>query len=219
MQKLFHEEVDIEVDEVHLKGDLFLPQESTAIVIFSHGSGSSRLSTRNRAVARYLQGRNFGTLLFDLLTEEEDRDYYKRFDIDLLTKRLVAVTSWLEKLPVAKGCRIGYFGASTGAASALRAAALLKQVGAVVSRGGRPDMAEEALSGVEAPTLLIVGSHDTEVLALNRRALQQMKCTKELAIVEGATHLFEEYGTLDEVMRLAASWFGKYLPPPREGED
>ena len=203
--------MDIAVDGVQLKGDLFIPEQAEAIVIFSHGSGSSRHSVRNRAVARYLQEKQIGTLLFDLLTEEEDQDYSMRFDIDLLTRRLVAVTRWLEQLPAAKDCRIGYFGASTGAASALKAAAVAEQVAAVVSRGGRPDMAAESLPAVAAPTLLIVGSLDTQVLALNRMALEQLVCTKELAIVQGATHLFEEYGTLDEVMKLASAWFEKYL--------
>jgi dienelactone hydrolase len=211
MKTRFRQEVEIAIDNVQLKGDLFVPEQAEAIVIFSHGSGSSRHSVRNRAVAGYLQQMQIGTLLFDLLTEEEDQDYSMRFDIDLLRRRLVAVTRWLEQLPAAKDCRIGYFGASTGAASALMAAAVLKQVGAVVSRGGRPDMAAESLPLVEAPTLLIVGSLDTQVLALNRMALEQLTCTKELAIVEGATHLFEEYGTLDEVMKLASAWFEKYL--------
>lgn len=211
METRFRQEVDISVDGVQLKGDLFIPGQAQAIVIFSHGSGSSRHSVRNRAVAGYLQHKRIGTLLFDLLTEAEDQDYSMRFDIGLLTQRLVAVTRWLEQVPAAKNCRIGYFGASTGAASALQAAAVLKQVGAVVSRGGRPDMAAESLPLVASPTLLIVGSLDTQVLALNRMALEQLACTKELAIVEGATHLFEEYGTLDEVMKLASAWFEKYL--------
>lgn len=211
METRFRQEVDISVDGVQLKGDLFIPGQAEAIVIFSHGSGSSRHSVRNRAVAGYLQHKRIGTLLFDLLTEAEDQDYSMRFDIGLLTERLVAVTRWLEQVPAAKSCRIGYFGASTGAASALQAAAVLKQVGAVVSRGGRPDMAAASLPFVEAPTLLIVGSLDTQVLALNRKALEELACMKELAIVEGATHLFEEYGTLDEVMKLASAWFEKYL--------
>jgi putative phosphoribosyl transferase len=205
--------LNIPVDDIVLKGELVLPPTANAIIVFSHGSGSSRLSPRNRLVADYLQRKHFATLLFDLLTEEEDRDYYNRFDIGLLTGRLEAVTSWLEEQPETGGYRVGYFGASTGAASALRAAATMKQVGAVVSRGGRPDMAEEALQEVEAPTLLIVGSLDYEVLELNQQALSQLRCTKELAVVPGATHLFEEPGTMEEVMKLAAGWFEKYLGP------
>ena len=197
-----------------MKGELFIPLKAKVIIIFSHGSGSSRFSKRNQMVAKYLHEKNFGTLLFDLLTEEEDKHYYNRFDIDLLTKRLAGATEWLERLPAAKGCRLGYFGASTGAASALQAAAHLTEVGAVVSRGGRPDLATVgALHGVEAPTLLIVGSLDTEVLQLNKQALKELRCPKELVIVEGASHLFEEQGMMDKVARLAAAWFEKYLKP------
>lgn len=213
MDTRFQNEVTIAAGNAELKGELFIPPKAKAIIIFSHGSGSSRFSKRNRAVAEYLHEKNFGTLLFDLLTTVEDKNYLNRFNIDLLTERLAGATEWLEKLPAAKNCRIGYFGASTGAASALKAAAKLKQVGAVVSRGGRPDMAAEALPFVEAPTLLIVGSLDTEVLQLNRQAFKQMHCTKELAIVEGASHLFEEEGTLEKVTKLAANWFEKYLHP------
>lgn len=211
MDTRFQNEVTIAAGNAELKGELFIPQKAKAIIIFSHGSGSSRFSKRNRAVAEYLHEKNFGTLLFDLLTTVEDKNYFNRFNIDLLTERLAGATEWLEKLPAAKNCRIGYFGASTGAASALKAAAKLKQVGAVVSRGGRPDMAAETLSFVESPTLLIVGSLDTEVLQLNRQAFKQMHCTKELAIVEGASHLFEEEGTLEKVTKLAANWFEKHL--------
>ena len=212
MDTLVRHALNIPVDDKVLQGELMLPSTAKAIVVFSHGSGSSRFSTRNRAVAEYLNGRNFGTLLFDLLTEEEARGYYNRFDIALLTGRLAAVTRWLEENTETSGYRVGYFGASTGAASALRAAATaMKQVGAIVSRGGRPDLAKEALPGVQAPTLLIVGSLDDEVLELNRQALAQLRCIRELAVVQGATHLFEEAGTMEEVIKLAAGWFEKYL--------
>lgn len=208
----FSNEVSIPADEVSLKGDLFVPANAGAIIVFSHGSGSSRFSRRNRSVAEYLHQRNFGTLLFDLLTVDEDANYYNRFDIHLLTKRLIDVTAWLINQPEAKNCRIGYFGASTGAASALQAAAYYPVVDAVVSRGGRPDLADiDALQQVQAPTLLIVGSLDVKVLELNKEAFLQLNCEKQLQIVEGADHLFEEYGKLEEVSRLAAAWFEKHL--------
>lgn len=209
----YHKEVNIPMGGVILKGELFVPQEAEAVVIFSHGSGSSRFSIRNRMVATYLQKENFGTLLFDLLTEEEDEQYSNRFNIDLLTKRLVGTTLWLEELAAVKNCRIGYFGASTGAASALKAAALLPQTGAVVSRGGRPDLAMENLPRVKAPTLLIVGSLDQDVLKLNKEAYTQLGGEKKLEIVDGATHLFEERGKMEIVSALAANWFAKYLTP------
>lgn len=210
----FHQEVRIPVAKTNLGGILFIPSAAKAIIVFSHGSGSSRFSKRNQQVATYLQAKNFGTLLFDLLTPDEDRQYQNRFDIDLLTNRLAGATEWLETLPAAKDCRIGYFGASTGAASALQAAVMLPQVGAVVSRGGRPDLASStALQTVKASVLLIVGNLDSEVLLLNKQALQQLRCNKELAVVNGATHLFEEPGKLDEVARLATAWFEKYLMP------
>jgi dienelactone hydrolase len=190
---------------------LIIPLKADAIVIFSHGSGSSRFSKRNQAVAKYIQQKNMGTWLFDLLTKEEDQHYHNRFDINLLTKRLAGATEWLERLPAAKNCRIGYFGASTGAASALQAAALLPSVKAVVSRGGRPDLAMDVLRNVEAPTLLIVGSLDYDVLKLNQQAYITLECIKKLEIVKGATHLFEEQGMMEIVAELAAGWFGKYL--------
>ena len=197
-----------------LGGDLFIPEGASAIVVFSHGSGSSRFSTRNQQIAGHLQRRNFGTLLLDLLTPAEDRQYQNRFNMELLTERLAGATSWLERVPAAKDCRIGYFGASTGAASALQAAAVLNQVGAIVSRGGRPDLAStQALKTVKAPVLLIVGSLDTDVLQLNRQAFQELQCAKELVVVDGASHLFEEQGKLDEVAILASAWFEKYLKP------
>lgn len=201
------------ITKVELQGQLFIPHNARGIIIFSHGSGSSRLSKRNRQVASFLQTKKFGTLLFDLLTEEEDQSYSNRFNISLLTKRLIEVTGWLENLPEAKECSIGYFGASTGAASALKAAAVLPQVKAVVSRGGRPDLAMEFLRKVKAPTLLIVGSLDFNVLRLNKEALHELHCEKQLEIVEGATHLFEETGKMEMVSELAADWFETHLSP------
>lgn len=213
MDTLFHKEVNIPVREVNLQGELIIPPEAKAIVIFSHGSGSSRFSRRNKTVSAYLNKKNFGTLLFDLLTLDEDKDYSNRFDIDLLTTRLAGATEWLEEFPAAKDCRIGYFGASTGAASALKAASFQKNIEAVVSRGGRPDLAMNALPEVTAPTLLIVGSLDYDVLELNEQAYTRLRCEKKLEIIEGATHLFEEYGKMEIVSKLAANWFEKYLLP------
>ena len=211
MDKRFHQDVSIPAGKVTVKGELIIPTNANAIVIFSHGSGSSRFSKRNQKVARYLHEKNFGTLLFDLLTEEEDRDYYNRFNIDLLSKRLIAATEWLKKVPAAKDCRIGYFGASTGGASALQAAAQNAEIDAIVSRGGRPDLAMEYLENVKAPTLLIVGGLDTEVIELNKQAFKKLQCLKDLVIVQGASHLFEEPGKLDKVSELATAWFEKYL--------
>ena len=207
----FHKEVSIPVSKVTVQGELIIPLKAKAIIIFSHGSGSSRFSKRNQMVAKYLHEKNFGTLLFDLLTEQEDQHYHNRFNIDLLTKRLTVATEWLEKLPAAQDCSIGYFGASTGAASALKAAAALPQINAVVSRGGRPDLAMDVLKNVEAPTLLIVGSLDYDVLQLNKEAYIQLECEKKLEVVEGATHLFEESGKMEIVSELATHWFEKYL--------
>ncbi len=213
MDYRFNKEVSIPVRSVLLKGDLSIPLKAKAVIIFSHGSGSSRLSPRNRMVAQKLHEKNFGTLLFDLLTTEEDKHYRNRFDIELLTKRLIGATEWLTKLPTAKDCRIGYFGASTGAASALKAASYLPQIDAVVSRGGRPDLVLESLPNVVAPTLLIVGSLDYDVLALNEEAFSRMGGVKKIEIVEGATHLFEEAGMMEQVIDLAEAWFIKYLQP------
>jgi putative phosphoribosyl transferase len=209
----YNKEVNIPAGKITVPGQLTIPLKADAIIIFSHGSGSSRHSKRNQLVAKYLQEKNFGTLLFDLLTVEEDLHYYNRFDIELLTGRLAGATEWLEKFPAAKDCRIGYFGASTGAASALKAATLVTQAGAVVSRGGRPDLVLDELYKVEAPTLLIVGSLDHDVLKLNQKAYMQLKCEKKLEIVAGATHLFEEKDTMETVCELAAAWFEKYICP------
>jgi dienelactone hydrolase len=212
MDNQFNKDVSIPVDEVMLKGQLFFPDKAKAIIVFSHGSGSSRFSSRNQMVAKYLQAKDFGTLLFDLLTEEEDKNYNNRFDISLLTKRLVDVTNWLEAhFHKGEDFSIGYFGASTGAASALKAAARLPQIKAVVSRGGRPDLAMDELYKVKAPTLLIVGSRDYDVLQVNRKAYEQLECEKKVEVVEGATHLFEEKGTMEKVCELSAEWFIEYL--------
>jgi dienelactone hydrolase len=206
--------VSIPIDSITLEGALSVPAQAEGIVLFAHGSGSSRHSPRNKFVARVLQSVKVGTLLIDLLTKEEDETYRTRFDIELLTHRLAIATTWLMNHPQAKDLRIGYFGASTGAAAALNAAATLGQaIGAVVSRGGRPDLAQPSLAKVQAPTLLIVGGDDLHVIELNRQAYDQLKSEKELAIIPGATHLFEEPGALEEVARLAAQWFKRYLRP------
>ena len=205
--------VQIPIDPIKLEGSLALPVQIQALVVFAHGSGSSRFSSRNNFVARVLREEGFGTLLMDLLTEEEDEVYQTRFNIDLLTERLLLATRWLQEQSRTKDLMIGYFGASTGAAAALKAAASagLKKIGAVVSRGGRPDLAKEALVHVQSPTLLIVGGNDDIVIELNREAYAKLKGKKQLVIVPGATHLFEEPGTLEEVARLATDWFKQYL--------
>lgn len=206
-------EVSIPVNNVLLKGELVIPFKAKSIVVFSHGSGSSYRSSRNLMVARYLHTRQIGTLLFDLLTPEEDMHYNNRFDITLLTKRLMAAVSWLEKQPSAKGTALGLFGASTGAASALKAASILPAIGAVVSRGGRPDLVMDDLPAVQAPVLLIVGSLDHDVLQLNEKAYAKLNCEKKLEVVAGATHLFEEHGMMEKVASLASGWFMKHLAP------
>lgn len=204
--------VTIELEDVSLPGDLIIPENARGLVIFSHGSGSSRLSKRNIFVASILHKKGLGSLLFDLLTEEEDLVYETRFNIELLTKRLVAVTKQLDVHPKTASLNKGFFGASTGAASALMAAAELKNtIKAIVSRGGRVDMAQEKLAEISAPTLFIVGGDDDVVLQLNERAYIMLTCEKQLEIVPGATHLFEEPGTLEEVARLSSNWFSKYL--------
>jgi putative phosphoribosyl transferase len=209
-------EISIEADKVALQGTLGLPKGTGAVVLFAHGSGSSRYSPRNRYVAQVLQSHRIGTLLFDLLTrKEESVDEVTgelRFDIPFLANRLMEVTHWLMQRPDMKNVKLGYFGASTGAAAALFAAAELRGViDAVVSRGGRADLAGAALSSVRAPTLLIVGGDDQPVIGMNRDALAKLRCEKKLVIVPGATHLFEQPGTLEEVARLAAQWFAQHL--------
>ena len=208
----FHALVTIPVDGVKLDGMLVVPERARGVVLFVHGSGSSRLSPRNNFVAGNLNDAGYGTLLMDLLTKQEDATYENRFDIDLLNWRLERVTQWLMEQPHCSALDIGYFGASTGAAAALNAAATFgSTIGAVVSRGGRPDLAMDALPNVQSPTLLIVGGMDEVVIELNRQAYEKLQTKKHLAIVEGATHLFEEPGTLQEVARLAAAWFRRYL--------
>lgn len=205
-------EIDIPFDGFSLKGNLTIPKEAIGLVIFSHGSGSSRFSKRNNFVAKILNQMHIATLLTDLLTMKEDYIYENRFDIDLLTDRLVGATNYIAKLPKLKNLPIGYFGASTGAASALKAAAKLgHQIEAVVSRGGRPDLAMDDLNLVQAPTLFIVGSLDHVVIELNKQAFKQLNCDKKMVVVDGATHLFEESGKLEEVAHLASKWFFEHI--------
>lgn len=208
--------VSIPAGHASLEGELILPGNAAAVVLFAHGSGSSRLSPRNTYVASVLQQAGIGTLLFDLLTREEDSDYATRFDIPLLTRRLLAASDWIKQDPRMQSLKLGYFGASTGAAAALQAAAIKgNAVAAVVSRGGRPDLAGAvALSQVTAATLLIVGGFDDVVIELNREAYALLECEKELTIIPGATHLFEEPGTLEQAAHAAAGWFTRYLATP-----
>jgi dienelactone hydrolase len=210
--------VKVSTGLVVLEGNLGIPDGARGIVLFAHGSGSGRHSPRNRYVARRLRQANLATLLIDLLTAEEEtidlQTRQHRFDIKLLAGRLVGATDWLTQNPDTRNLRVGYFGASTGAGAALVAAVECPElVAAVVSRGGRPDLAGQALPRVAAPTLLIVGENDLPVIGMNREALEQLRTEKELQIVPGATHLFEEPGTLEEVARLAAEWFVRYLNP------
>ncbi len=208
--------IKVVAGKVTLDGDLGIPPGASGIAVFAHGSGSSRLSPRNQYVAGELRKAGLATLLFDLLTRDEEardmRTAELRFDIGLLSERLIGATDWLRRDSDARKLRIGYFGASTGAAAALVAAAERPEVvGAVVSRGGRPDLAGPALKRVRAPTLLIVGGHDFQVIAINTAAFDKLQSGKKLVIVPGATHLFEEPGTLEEVARLAAGWFIEHL--------
>jgi alpha-beta hydrolase superfamily lysophospholipase len=214
VKKLVH----IPVDHVHIEGMLELPENAKGIVLFAHGSGSSRHSPRNNYVASVLHDCGIGTLLMDLLTPEEDTDYQTRFDIPLLTQRLLIATSWVREETLTKDLPLGYFGASTGAAAALQAAAAGgDEISAVVSRGGRPDLAgQKSLGHVACPTLLLVGGWDDVVIELNREAYACMHCEKELSIIPNATHLFEEPGTLEEVACQAATWFVKYLKPAKK---
>jgi putative phosphoribosyl transferase len=201
-----------------LDGDLVVPSGASGIAVFAHGSGSSRHSPRNRSVARVIREAGVGSLLFDLLTrEEESIDVFTRhlrFDIELLTRRLIEATRWLASQEETRNLRVGYFGSSTGAAAALMAAARLgDEIGAVVSRGGRPDLAGDALPLVKAPTLLIVGGHDETVIELNQDAYARLRCEKELRVIPGATHLFEEPGALEQVADYAADWLKGHLQP------
>lgn len=206
------DKVLVPAGEVSLQGILAWPAQPRGIVLFAHGSGSSRHSPRNASIARTLQDAGLATLLIDLLSEPEAADRAHVFAIDLLSDRLLAITRWLNQHRPTLGLRVGYFGASTGAGAALQAAARSPALAsAVVSRGGRPDLAEAFLPRVTAPTLLVVGANDTPVLSLNEEALNLLTCPKELAVVPGATHLFEEPGTLEQVADLARGWFLRYL--------
>jgi pimeloyl-ACP methyl ester carboxylesterase len=210
---------DVRISPIGLGGILGLPRPARGIVLFAHGSGSGRFSPRNNHVAAALRSVGLATLLFDLLTEEEAAERRNVFDIELLAERLALATAWVGHEEDTKSLPIGYFGASTGAAAALVAAARRREIiGAIVSRGGRPDMAGPVLAAVRAPTLLIVGGDDVGVLELNEQAFAQLQCEKSLEIVPGATHLFEEPGALDQVIDLAGPWFTRHLAG-RSGED
>jgi len=212
--KGFEKEVLILADSTELKGILGVLPQPSGVVLFAHGSGSGRLSPRNNFVARFLQNTGIATLLVDLLEESEASDREKVFDIDLLAKRLLTCAHWLHQQPETRGLSLGYFGASTGAAAALQAAARAPEgIAAIVSRGGRPDLAMDYLHLVQAPTLLIVGGDDRPVVPLNQTAYAKLRCPKELIIVPRASHLFEEPGALDKVAELARDWFMKYSPP------
>lgn len=207
-----YKEIEIQIDSIRLKGNLRLADNSKGIILFSHGSGSSRLSTRNNYVADLLVEQGFSSLLFDLLTEREDLVYETRFNIELLTERLLKVTQWMLKYDETKHLPMGYFGASTGAASALSAASLMgKNIKAIVSRGGRPDLAMKFLRKIKTPTLLLVGGNDGIVIELNKKAQSEISGICELQIIEGATHLFGEPGKLEMVANQSGAWFEKYL--------
>jgi putative phosphoribosyl transferase len=217
------EQITIPLRNLGLGGELYLPSDAQGLVVFAHGSGSSRFSPRNQFVARTLQEAGMGTLLFDLLTEDEEqaeaRTRHLRFNIPLLAERLVEVTRWVLDEGTTRDLNTGFFGSSTGAAAGLVAAAQLSQmIRAVVSRGGRPDLAGDALEKVHAPTLLIVGGEDHTVIDLNEQAYERLTCEKALRIIPGATHLFEEAGALENVARMSAEWLANHLQPmaPRE---
>jgi len=213
LRKGSEETVQLHLGVADLEGIADFPENPLGVVLFAHGSGSSRWSPRNQFVAHQLRESGLGTLLVDLLTPQEDQNYIRRFEIEFLTERLGRITGWLRERIAGTGLRIGYFGASTGGAAALRAAADQGgSVGAIVSRGGRPDLVDDVLPEVEAPTLLIVGGNDEPVTSLNIAAYRKLRCPKELAVIPGATHLFEEPGALDEVARRAADWFRRHLP-------
>lgn len=202
--------INIKIGSDIIEGELTIPQNPLGLVLFAHGSGSSRFSPRNNYVAQALQKSNLATLLIDLLTKEEDMDYEVRFDIDLLSERLIKTTKWLKQNQETKDLKLAYFGASTGAAAAINAATE-EIVSAIVSRGGRVDLAEQQLSKIKAPILLIVGENDDFVLEVNQIALKKIECEKKLSIIPNATHLFEETGALEEVAKLAAIWFVKFF--------
>ncbi len=212
MKYKFQDTITIRVGDTALCGELVLPQKVESLVLFSHGSGSSRFSPRNNFVARILNEHGIGTFLLDLLTREEDEIYTNRFNIDLLTERLILATKYLSTFEHSKNLDFGYFGASTGAASAIKAAVALPEIiHSVVSRGGRPDLAMNDAPKLKAATLFIVGELDYEVIEMNREVYQILKCEKEFAIVPGATHLFEEPGTLKQAAELAMNWFKNHL--------
>lgn len=204
--------IKIKINSASIEGELVIPENASGLVMFAHGSGSSRLSPRNNYVAKVLQDANLATLLADLLTREEDLIYENRFNIDLLALRLGKITEWLKIYNETKNFNIGYFGASTGAAAAIKAAVNAKiNVSAIVSRGGRVDLAAIELSKLKPPTLLIVGENDGFVLDLNKAAFEKINCKKQLSIISKATHLFEEQGALEEVAKQAKDWFKKYV--------
>lgn len=208
------ETLKIKIDNVTLEGELNIPENPIGLIIFAHGSGSSRFSTRNRLVAKFLNVNGLATFLFDALTKKEDENYEIHFDIELLSRRLEAMTRYLLKVPETKNLPFAYFGTSTGAASALIAASKLRNnIKAIVSRGGLPDMASEFLQDVEAPTLLIVGELDFQVIALNEKAFGELECQKSLKIIKRATHLFEEPGAMSKVLDLSLEWFMAHLSP------
>lgn len=207
-----YKEVHIPIEEITLKGRLRIAEQQKGLVVFSHGSGSSRMSSRNNYVADLLLKEGFSSLLFDLLTESEDMIYENRFNIDLLAERLVAATQWISKQKDMQNVPIGFFGASTGAASALKATPFLgTNIKAIVSRGGRPDLAAPILDKIKSPTLLIVGGNDGVVIDLNKKAYAKLSGIKKMEIIEGATHLFSEPGKLEAVAKLTSEWFTKYL--------
>lgn len=211
---MFAETISVPIGQTFLSGDLMIPEKPRGIIIFSHGSGSSRFSNRNKLVASELHKRKFATLVFDLLTISENRIVHNRFDTDLLTERLIAVTNWIQEFNETKDLPLGYFGASTGAASALKAAAVAgERIKAVVSRGGRPDLVLRDLPEVVAPVRLIVGSLDQPVIGMNEIAINSLKrsADRELVLVPGASHLFEEPGKLMEVASLTIAWFEKFM--------
>lgn len=199
--------VSIKTSSAGIEGELTIPPSAKGLILFAHGSGSSRFSPRNNYVAQVLQDGKLATILVDLLTKKEDLDYEMRFDIDLLSSRLIEITKWLKENPETQNLKLGYFGASTGAAAAIKAAAIDKNVSAIVSRGGRVDLATDRLSQIEAPIMLIVGENDDFVLKLNEDAMKKISCTKKLSIIPNATHLFEEPGTLEEVAKQTLQWF------------
>lgn len=212
MRKKYRGDITFQAEGAGLSGEIVIPAGADSLVLFSHGSGSSRFSPRNNMVAEILQDHGIGTFLFDLLTPEEDKIYSNRFNIEFLTDRLVQVTKYIISLKEFSGLHIGYSGASTGVASALKAAAVLPHViKAVVSRGGRPDLALDVAARVKAPTLLIAGQLDFDVIRMNREAYNAMRCEKDLKIITGATHLFEEPGTLQQAAELATGWFLDHL--------